>query len=526
MTLDIRTIEPSLLKAELLRLRDEEHMDFLENLIGMDWGEEGGLGVIYMLQSTTTGKRANLRCSTTDRVNPVLPTASDLWDIANIYEREVFDFYGIKFAGHPDMRRIFLREDWVGYPMRKDDKPEEENPFDPQHMTNEPLADTTSEYELLPDGTIGKAKENAIFTDEDYVVNIGPQHPSTHGVLHFRVALRGEIIKRVDPVLGYIHRGVEKLNESLTYPQTLALTDRLDYLAAQQSRQALCTCIEQAMGVEVSDRVKVIRTMMDELQRIDSHLLFFACLCMDMGALTAFFYGFRDREKVLDILEQTTGGRLIQTYNTIGGVQADIHPDFVRRVKEFIAYMRPTLREYHEVFTGNVIARERLKGTGVLTREDAVSFGATGGTGRASGWACDVRKRHPYAMYGKVDFEEVLYDEGDCFARYMVRMREIEQSMNIIEQLIDNIPEGEYQLKMKPVIRIPEGSYYAAVEGSRGEFGVFIESRGEKSPYRMKFRSTGLPLVSCLETIARGTKIADLIAIGGTLDYVVPDIDR
>ena len=226
------------------------------------------------------------------------------------------------------------------------------------------------------------------------------------------------------------------------------------------------------------------------------------------------------------ILEQTTGGRLIQTYNTIGGVQADIHPDFVRRVKEFIAYMRPTLREYHEVFTGNVIARERLKGTGVLTREDAISFGATGGTGRASGWACDVRKRHPYAMYGKVDFEEVLYDEGDCFARYMVRMREIEQSMDIIEQLIDNIPEGEYQLKMKPVIRIPEGSYYAAVEGSRGEFGVFIESRGEKSPYRMKFRSTGLPLVSCLETIARGTKIADLIAIGGTLDYVVPDIDR
>ena len=248
MTLDIRTIEPSLLKAELLRLRDEEHMDFLENLIGMDWGEEGGLGVVYMLQSTTTGKRANLRCSTTDRVNPVLPTASDLWDIANIYEREVFDFYGIKFAGHPDMRRIFLREDWVGYPMRKGDKPEEENPFDPQHMTNEPLADTTSEYELLPDGTIGKAKENAIFTDEDYVVNIGPQHPSTHGVLHFRVALRGEIIKRVDPVLGYIHRGVEKLNESLTYPQTLALTDRLDYLAAQQSRHALCSCIEQAMG--------------------------------------------------------------------------------------------------------------------------------------------------------------------------------------------------------------------------------------------------------------------------------------
>ena len=314
--------------------------------------------------------------------------------------------------------------------------------------------------------------------------------------------------------------------EELTYPQTLALTDRLDYLGAAQNRHALCMCIEKGLGVEVPERVQYIRTIMDELQRIDSHLLFFSCLCMDMGALTAFFYGFRDREKVLDILEQTTGGRLIQTYNTIGGVQADIHPDFVRKVKAFIAYMRPTLREYHEVFTGNVIAQERLKGTGVLSREDAISFGATGGTGRASGWACDVRKRHPYAAYGKVQFNEVLFSEGDCFARYMVRMREIEQSMDIIEQLIDNIPEGDWQVKMKPVIRIPEGSYYAAVEGSRGEFGVFIESRGDKYPYRMKFRSTGLPLVACLDTIARGTKIADLIAIGGTLDYVVPDIDR
>lgn len=233
--------------------------------------------------------------------------------------------------------------------------------------------------------------------------------------------------------------------ESLTYPQTLALTDRLDYLGAHQNRHALCMCIEQAMGVEVSERVQYIRTIMDELQRIDSHLLFFSCLCMDMGALTAFFYGFRDREKILDIFEATTGGRLIQNYNTIGGVQADIAPDFVQKVKEFIVYLRPMLKEYHEVFTGNVIAQERLKGVGVLSREDAISFGATGGTGRASGWACDVRKRHPYAMYGKIDFREIVHTEGDCFARYMVRMEEILESMNIIEQLIDNIPEGNYQ---------------------------------------------------------------------------------
>ena len=497
-----------------------EGFDFLRSLTGMDWGEEG-LGVVYHLEATRTGENLVLRTQTADREHPVLPTVCDLWRAAEFNEREAYDYFGICFLNHPDMRRLFLRDDWVGYPLRKDYDPS----LNPLRMSNEVARDTADSFELTPDGSFIRHRR-PIFDEDEYVINIGPQHPATHGVLRSRVSLGGEIIRKLDAHGGYTHRGIEKIGEGMPSPRTPALTARLDYLGASQNRHALCMCIERAMGVEVSERVQYIRTIMDELQRIDSHLLFFSCLCMDMGALTAFFYGFRDREKVLDILEQTTGGRLIQTYNTIGGVQADIHPEFVHKVKELIACLRPALREYHEVFTGNVIARQRLEGTGVLTREDAISFGATGGTGRASGWACDVRKRHPYAMYGKVDFEEVLFTEGDCMARYLVRMREIEQSLRIIEQLIDNIPEGPWQEKMKPVIRIPEGSYYAAVEGSRGEFGVFIESRGDKSPYRMKFRSTGLPLVSCMETIARGAKIADLIAIGGTVDYVVPDIDR
>ena len=379
--------------------------------------------------------------------------------------------------------------------------------------------------EFNPDGTI-KNREMKLFGEEEYVVNIGPQHPATHGVMRFRVSLEGEIIRKIDANCGYIHRGIEKMNESLTYPQTLALTDRLDYLGAHQNRHALCMCIEKAMGIEVSDRVKYIRTIMDELQRIDSHLLFYSALAMDLGALTAFFYGFRDREKILDIFEETCGGRLIMNYNTIGGVQADLHPNFVKRVKEFIPYMRGIIHEYHDIFTGNIIAQSRMKGVGVLSREDAISFGCTGGTGRASGWACDVRKRIPYGVYDKVDFQEIVYTEGDCFARYLVRMDEIMESLKIIEQLIDNIPEGPYQEKMKPIIRVPEGSYYAAVEGSRGEFGVFLESQGDKMPYRLHYRATGLPLVAAIDTICRGAKIADLIAIGGTLDYVVPDIDR
>ncbi len=517
-------VAPAELHAEMKRLHDEKGMDFLLNLVGEDWQEEG-LGVVYQLENTDTKEQACLMCVTTDRENPMLPSVSDLWDIANIYEREVYDYFGIVFTGHPDMRRIFMREDWVGYPMRKDNDPEKDNPFDPEHMTNEPLADVTYEYELQSDGTISKV-EHEIFHKDDYVVNIGPQHPSTHGVLHFRVALEGEIIRKVDPVLGYIHRGVEKISEKLTYPQTLALTDRLDYLGAMQNRHALCMCIEQAMGVEVSDRVQVIRTIMDELQRIDSHILFFGCLCQDLGATTAFLYAFRDREKILDIFEETCGGRLILNYNTIGGVMYDIHPNFQKRVKEFIVWMREHIKEYHDIFTGNVIFQNRSKGVGVLTKEQVISFGCTGGTGRASGWHNDLRKLRPYAAYDRVKFNEVVRTEGDSFARYMIRMDEIIESLNIIEQLVDNIPEGNFQEKMKPIIKLPEGKFYSEVEGSRGRMGVFIESKGDKSPYRLHYRSTGLPLVAVMDTACSGNMLADLITIGGTVDYVVPDIDR
>jgi len=516
-----RAVAPEQLRAEMVRLKEEEKMDFLECLTGMDWMEDG-LGVIYNLRSTETGREAVVQTATTDRENPFLPTVSDLWDIANVYEREVFDFYGIKFLGHPDMRRLYLREDWVGYPFRKDDKPEEQNPL---KMDNEVLADTTVEYNRAEDGTI-TTTEHVVFEDDDYMVNIGPQHPSTHGVLHFRVALEGERIKKLDPKLGYIHRGIEKLNESYTYPQTLALTDRMDYLGAMQTRHALCMAVEQASGIEVSDRVQVIRTIMDELQRIDSHLLMFSCLCQDMGATTAFLYGFRDREMILDIFEETCGGRLILNYNMIGGVAHDLHPNFQKRVKEFIPHMRKGVKEYYDIFINNVIARNRLIGVGNLSCEQAVSMGCTGPTGRASGWHNDVRKLKPYAAYGKVDFEEIVRMEGDSYARLLCRMDEIEQSLQIIEQLIDNIPEGTFQTKTKPIIKVPAGTYYSAVEGSRGELGVLLVSKGDKSPYRLHYRSTGLPLVAAMETLCRGALIADMIAINGTVDYVVPDIDR
>ena len=522
MTLDIKTIAPSDLHNEMVRLKQERHMDFLVNLIGMDWGEDGGLGVVYMLESSETGETAEIKTATSDREHPYLPTVSDIWQIANIYEREVYDFYGIIFLNHPDMRRLFLREDWQGFPFRKDDKPEEENPL---RMDNEPLADTTKEYFLNADGSIG-VKENIIFAPDDYVVNVGPQHPSTHGVLHMRTRLDGETVTKIDPVLGYIHRGIEKISESLTYPQTLALTDRLDYLSAMQNRHALCMCIEKAMELEVSPRVQYIRTIMDELQRIASHLLYYGALVMDVGALTAFFYTFREREMLLKIFEDNFGGRLIMNYNTIGGVMYDIRPDFAKQVKEFEQALRKRFHEYQDIYSTNVIALNRMVGVGTLSREDAISLGCAGPVGRACGWHNDVRKRHPYALYDQVEFKEIIREEGDSNARHLNRMDEMLESLNIIDQLIDNIPEGDYQTKRKPIVKLPEGSFYQAVESSRGEFGVFIESKGDKSPYRLHYRSNGLPLVAAMDTACRGEKIADLIAIGGTMDFVIPDIDR
>ena len=505
--------------AEALRHDPEDAMDFMRDIVGMDWGET--LGALYYLESTTSNRRITLRTETDNREIPVIPSVCDLWTTAQIKEREAHDFFGIIFTGNPDLRRLFLREDWVGYPFRKD----YDMKSNPLNMTIEEDDDVAPTYELGPKGELISGK-NVVFAPEEYVINMGPHPPSTHGALRMRISLDGETVKRVDPVCGYIHRGIEKMNESLTYPQTLALTDRLDNQSAHQRRHALCMCIEKAAGIEISERAKYIRTIMDELQRIDSHLLYFSCLVLDMGGFTPFFYGFREREMVLDIFEETTGGRLIQNYNMIGGVQADLHPDFQKKVKAFIKHMRGIVHEYHEIFTGNVIVTSRMKGVGVLSREDVISYGATGGTGRASGWSNDVRKHHPYGVYDKVEFKEILRTEGDSFARYMVRMDEIMESLHIIEQLIDNIPEGEYRVKTKPIIRVPEGVYSQSVETSRGEFDVILESHGDKSPYRLHYRSACLPLVHILDKACRGWKIADLIVIGASIDLVIPDIDR
>ncbi len=369
-------------------------------------------------------------------------------------------------------------------------------------------------------------KETVIGEQEEYIINMGPQHPSTHGVLRLVVSLKGEIVKNVQPHIGYIHRGIEKMCESITYPQIIHLTDRMDYLSASINNEAVCLAVEKALEVDIPDRIKVIRTIVSELTRIQSHQLFWASYGMDMGGQTCFFYGLRDREKILDIFEETMGGRMLVSYNCPGGLMYDIHPNFQNRIKEFIKYFRKVLPEYDAILTGNVIFRSRTINVGNLSLEDAISYGVTGPSGRASGFSCDVRKHEPYSAYDRVRFNEVLYTEGDTYHRYVARVQEMRESMDIIEQLIDNIPEGPYAVKMKPVIKLPEGEYFQRVETARGELDVFVVSDGNKNPYRIKFRSPNFVNLGVLNHISKDFKIADLVAIAGSLDFVIPDIDR
>ena len=506
-----------------MTLRDDSDMayDFLVTIVGMDWKE--AFGCIYYLTSTRSNKTIAVKVLAPSRENPMIHAVSDLWAIAGIFEREVYDFFGIIFINNPDMRRLFLSIDWKGFPLRKDyDAAPEINPVS---IENERQTDFTQSWVELPDGTVEK-QEPRIFEEDDFVVNIGPQHPATHGVLRFRTAVRGEEIKKIDVYMGYIHRGIEKLCEGLTYPQTLHFMDRMDYFSAHPYHHGLCLVYEEALGIEISRRAQYIRVLMDELSRIASHCLFIGTYCMDLGATTMLFYTLRVREQILDIMEKTCGARMTFNYECIGGVMQDLDKDFVKDVKALLDVIPANIREYNKIFTGNVIARNRMEGVGYISKEDAISWAVSGPSGRGSGWACDVRKTNPYSIYGELNFNEVVRTEGDSMARFKVRIDEMIESARIIEQLIDNIPEGEYCVKVPKLIKIPAGRWFRKVEGCRGTFAICLESDGTANPYRLKLAPPCLPLACAVDVMTRGQKIADLITIGGSLDYIVPDMDR
>ena len=380
------------------------------------------------------------------------------------------------------------------------------------------------ETTILKDSSNSPLSEG--FGAADMIINIGPQHPATHGVLHLVITLNGETIKKVEPHLGYIHRSIEKMCESLSYRQFIYVTSRMDYLSSHINNHGCALCVEKGLQIEIPARSQVIRILMDELTRIASHTLWWGAMAMDVGALTPFFLAFREREMINDIMEETCGARLTMNYMVPGGVMFDIHPNFQRRVKEFIVHFKNKFGEYDELVTDNIIFKNRTQNVGFISKEDAISYGMSGPSARASGVQCDIRKLYPYEIYNQLQFKEILDEGGDSYARYIVRMKEMLQSLSIVEQLIDNIPEGDFLAKTKAVLKLPKGEFYSRVETARGEFGVYIVSEGGTTPYRIKFRSPGFSNLSALDHIARGSKIADLVAIMGTLDFVIPDIDR
>ncbi|MGH7738556.1 MAG: NADH-quinone oxidoreductase subunit D [bacterium] len=372
-----------------------------------------------------------------------------------------------------------------------------------------------------------RAGQESQFGTDEYVVNLGPQHPSTHGVLRLIVRLDGETVKETTPVLGYLHRSIEKICENRTYPQCITYTDRVDYVSAMSVNFAFAYAVEKLMAIEVPARAQWLRMIMIELQRIASHLLWMGSFGGDLGALTPLLYGMRERERIIDLFEMTCGQRLTYNYIRIGGVMIDILPEFEAKCRAFLDYFEPRVDEYESLLTYNPIFLQRTKGVGLITPEVAVNCGVTGPALRGSGVSCDVRKKQPYLYYDQIKFEEALGTDGDCWSRYRVRMDEMLQSVSIIRQCLDRMEPGPVEAKLPPVLKAPAGGeIYSRIESSRGEMGVYLVGDGTAKPWKAKFRCASFNNVYVLDQLTRGWKLSDIMAVLGSMDMIVPEVDR
>ena len=361
---------------------------------------------------------------------------------------------------------------------------------------------------------------------ETFVLNLGPQHPATHGVLRVKLTMDGEYILRAEPVPGYIHRMHEKMGENRTWAQYLPNTSRIDYLSAMAYTHAFVLVVERAAGIEVPRRAEYLRVITSELNRISSHLVWFGAFLLDLGGFTPLLYAFDDREKILDLLEGVTGSRLTYCYYRFGGLSNDVDAEFLTGARDFVTYMRPRLEMYRRLVTDNIILRKRLEGIGRIDAEMCRRYGATGLVIRGAGVENDVRKVEPYSVYSEFDFRIPVYPECDCMARYLVRMEEIEQSLRIVEQAIGQLPEGPVMGKVPRSVKVPAGAYYIAVEAARGRFAIRMVSEGKEIPYRVKLRTPSFCNLSLFEEASRGMMLPDALALMGSLDLVIPDIDR
>lgn len=557
-------------------IRDDLGYDLLANLGYVDYLQDGFFEVSYYVSSTTRGGPPFNFKARTPRDVATLPSLTGVWPGADFQEREAWDLMGIHFTGHPDLRRILLWEGFAGHPLRKDWREpfyeEEQKPFksrwpeghveraemrvpygmNVQYPPGFTLEGWTPEgEEALYAGLttpLGAGPEMDQIKTDQLIVNLGPQHPSTHGVFRMAVTLDGETITRLKPVFGYLHRNHEQIGERNTYLQNMPYTDRLDYFCSMANNLAYAITVEKMLGQEVTERAEYLRVLMVELTRILNHMAAIGFLLNDLGAFfTPVLYALTERELILDLFEATAGSRMMCNYMRFGGVAYDLPPylggpavkpgdrarqlDTMTFIRDLVYERLPrAYEEMHTYLTENEVLVTRLKGVGVLPPDRAVAYSTTGPVLRASGVPYDLRRADPYSVYNEFDFDVAVRYNGDAYDRYLLRMDEIEQSLRILQQLVPRLEETAGQNywagKRAYSFRVPPGEHYGHAENPKGELGFHIVSDGSANPYRYHIRSPSFINLTALEEMCIGHKVADIIVILGSIDIVLGEVDR
>jgi NADH-quinone oxidoreductase subunit C/D len=507
---------------------------------------ESDFTVVYHLLSYD--RNEDLRIKTALRGEfPSVPTITGIWPAAEWYEREAWDMFGVSFAGHPHLKRILMPPTWEGHPLRKD-HPARATEMGPFRLPEEKEDEEQKALQFRPADWGMKCHRE----DTDFLfLNLGPQHPGTHGLLRIILQLDGEEIVDAVPDIGYHHRGAEKMGERQSWHTYIPYTDRIDYLGGVMNNLAYVLAVEKLAGIEVPDRVKVVRVMMAEFFRIASHLVWYGTFAQDVGALSPVFYTFNDRERIFGIVEAVCGGRMHPSWFRIGGVAHDLPKGWDRLVREFIDYFPERLREYDKIVMQNRILKERTKGIGVYSTDEAMEWGVTGPGLRACGFEWDFRKKRPYSGYERFEFDIPIATHGDSYDRGVVRVEEMRQSLRIIEQCLDHMPEGPYKsdhpLATPPLKErtmhdietlithflnvswgpvIPPGEAFSGIEATKGNNGYYLISDGNTMAYRARIRTPSFAHLQMIPLISRGLMVPDLLAIIGSIDFVLADVDR
>jgi len=546
--------EPRSLSTVMRSLRDDNALDYLSSITGVDYFPEDALEVVYHVYSSRENSGTEIKVRI-PRQDPHVPSLVDVFPGAEFQEREIWDLFGIHFDGHPDLRRILLWEGFSGHPLRKDwHEPafeEEAKPFasrwpsaQPEalkHSSEEkrekriPVQLTDEGLEPDPDESLYVALEKSPFATnrslrtEQMVVNLGPQHPSTHGVFRMAVLLDGEIIVDLKPVMGYLHRCHEKIGERNTYLGNIPFTDRLDYLTSLSNNFAYVLAVEQLLGIRPPERAEYLRVILAELTRISSHVWAIGFLLNDLGAFfTPVLYAIEERELIIDLFEAITGSRMMCNFFRFGGLAADLDAAVLEKIHGLVHDRLPRkMEELERYLTENEIVLERCVGVGLLPREKAIAFSTAGPILRASGVPYDVRKAAPYSVYDRFQWDVICRSGCDVYDRYRVRVEEIHQSLRIIRQALETLPGGPiFAGKPNNQIRVPPGESFSRVEGPKGEMGFYIVSNGTANPWRYHVRAPSFINLTALAEMCRGSKIADAMAVLGSIDIILGETDR